>query len=356
MNTDIDSYDVAEMVFPQRMELYLEAAYSVLTTRGDTELAEIVRIAKPELDACAYHDNWNGGIDYHDLKLQIPIELFSRMIDRVAEMGPKIKEAINIVSSELKDEVIREVEIVPILQESPNWRGDVALSVPVRGDDHVWEKGMYRVFVSHISEFKNDAIALKKEMKVLGVSAFVAHEDIEPTSEWIGEIEYALRTAQGFVALLDNGYLESNWMDQEIGFAYARGVKVVSVLRGEVPHGFIGRFQGLKMHSKNLGWEVCKKLRVFQSEAELYVRAVESVQSYDDAVVLAKIQCCLEPLSQDYVDRIVCAAEVNPVLRESVAFWKRTRHSMGMDYYIYEWLHCKYKYDFKQRKYLRDNK
>ena len=112
-------------------------------------------------------------------------------------------------------------------------------------------------------------------------------------------------------------------MDQEIGFAYARGVKVVSVLRGEVPHGFIGRFQGLKMHSKNLGWEVCKKLRVFQSEAELYIRAVESVQSYDDAVVLAKIQCCLEPLSQDYVDRIVCAAEVNPVLRESVAFWKR---------------------------------
>lgn len=55
-----------------------------------------------------------------------------------------------------------------------------------------WEKNCFRLFVSHLSEWKQYAAELQKELLAFGVSCFVAHTDIEPTKEWLDEIETAL--------------------------------------------------------------------------------------------------------------------------------------------------------------------
>ena len=48
-----------------------------------------------------------------------------------------------------------------------------------------------------------------------------------------------------FVALLTEGFHDSLWTDQEVGFALSRGVPILAVRLGKDPYGFIGKFQAL---------------------------------------------------------------------------------------------------------------
>lgn len=109
-----------------------------------------------------------------------------------------------------------------------------------------WEAGCFRLFVSHLAEHKDDAIHLKTNLLKYGISCFVAHRDIEPSKEWLNEIEIGLKTCDALLALLRPGFHASKWTDQEIGYAMGRGLLVFSVKLGEDPYGFIGRFQAIQ--------------------------------------------------------------------------------------------------------------
>ena len=106
-----------------------------------------------------------------------------------------------------------------------------------------WRTGMLRIFISHLSAHKKWAADLQEALLQYGISGFVAHNDIEPTTEWQNQIEIALSTCDGLVALLHEKFHESRWTDQEIGFAMGRGIPVYSVRFDQAPYGFIGRFQ-----------------------------------------------------------------------------------------------------------------
>jgi nucleoside 2-deoxyribosyltransferase len=83
-----------------------------------------------------------------------------------------------------------------------------------------------------------------------GITCFVAHNDIEPTSEWQAQIETALATADALAALVHSGFHESDWTDQEIGFAMGRGIPTFAVRFDQAPYGFIGRFQAFNGNGK----------------------------------------------------------------------------------------------------------
>jgi hypothetical protein len=86
---------------------------------------------------------------------------------------------------------------------------------------------------------------MKLCLRVYGISAFVAHEDVEPTREWQREIEIALNTMQVLVAILTPGFSDSLWADQEVGYALGRGVKTIPIKAGALPHGFLGKQQAM---------------------------------------------------------------------------------------------------------------
>lgn len=113
-----------------------------------------------------------------------------------------------------------------------------------------WTKGQMRLFVSHLAAHRAFAAELQEAFSHLGISAFVAHEDIEPTTEWQAQIETALGTCDALIALLHPKFHESRWTDQEIGFAMGRGVPVFSIRFGQDPYGFIGRFQAFNGNGK----------------------------------------------------------------------------------------------------------
>ncbi|MCF2513868.1 toll/interleukin-1 receptor domain-containing protein [Sphingomonas sp. G124] len=111
---------------------------------------------------------------------------------------------------------------------------------------------LFRLFISHISKDAQKATRLKEALVPFGIDAFVAHEDIHPTLEWQSEIERALRTMDGFIAMLTEGFSQSNWTQQEVGFAFGRGAKVISFkMEDEDPTGFISKQQALPRRGRN---------------------------------------------------------------------------------------------------------
>lgn len=114
-----------------------------------------------------------------------------------------------------------------------------------------WTEGYFRLFLCHISEFKSTTSVLQKALLPYGISAFVAHKDIEPTNEWQNEIEKALFTMDALAAILMKGFKESNWCDQEVGAAIGRSLLIIALQKGIDPYGFLGKYQGLQTKGKN---------------------------------------------------------------------------------------------------------
>lgn len=113
-----------------------------------------------------------------------------------------------------------------------------------------WVRGQLRLFVTHLADHRVFAAQLQEACAEFGISAFVAHNDIEPATEWQTQIETALGTCDALIALLHPNFHDSKWTDQEIGFAMGRGVPVFSVRFGQDPYGFIGRFQAFNGNGK----------------------------------------------------------------------------------------------------------
>ncbi len=116
-------------------------------------------------------------------------------------------------------------------------------------DDSMWKNGYFRLFISHITAFKESATNLKKCLAEYGIDCFVAHEDIKPSKEWEIEIEKALFTMDALCAIVVTGFIKSNWCDQEVGIALGQKKLVIPINKGKNPYGFFGKYQALK--SKN---------------------------------------------------------------------------------------------------------
>lgn len=109
-----------------------------------------------------------------------------------------------------------------------------------------WTDGKtFRLFISHLAQDKDKATRLRDCLAPYYIGAFVAHQDIFPTAPWQVEIERALSTMDAFVAVHTKGLSKSMWAQQEIGFAVARRVKIISLKMGEDPTGFISKHQAL---------------------------------------------------------------------------------------------------------------
>lgn len=72
-----------------------------------------------------------------------------------------------------------------------------------------WKAGQFRVFLSHLAAERKWVGDLQTQLAKYGMSSFVAHRDIEPTTEWQSEIEIALKTCEGLVAVLHHNFHDS---------------------------------------------------------------------------------------------------------------------------------------------------
>lgn len=292
----------------------------VLSEEGRSEVASLISEAKVGFEETSY-DNWNGGTYGYTLQLEVPARSYARLKDSHDDLESELRVRIERFTRLYPNEHIEGVLIVPSFEE------ELSGKAPSEGDLTVpafWEKGSLRLFVSHVSKFKVEALSLSSSLSPYGVSGFVAHEDIEPTKEWEGEIRLALATCDGLVCLLTEGFNQSKWADQEVGFAIGRGVLVIPIRLGLDPYGFMGRYQGYSGLGKPLS-EVASGLVTILAKhrltrirmAECLVSSFEGSNSFATAKRAAKNLSLVEEWSDGLVERVRQAMKENDQIADA---------------------------------------
>lgn len=111
----------------------------------------------------------------------------------------------------------------------------------------IWKRNCLKLFISHRDTHKAEARRLADALEAYGISAFVAHDTIEPMTTWQHEIEKGLQTMEVMLAFVTDDFEKSVWTNQEVGYALGKGAPIIPVkFEHKDPPGFIGSKQALK--------------------------------------------------------------------------------------------------------------
>lgn len=227
--------------------------------------------------------------------------------------------------------------------------------VPADAIQRIWGESKYRIFITHLDRDKVTAEKLKNDFRAFGVASFVAHSSIKPMEEWGPEIEFALSSMDALVALMTDGFHQSLWTDQEIGFAMGRKVPIVSIKLGAVPYGFIGKYQAFSGPMEDIAIRLLSFLMNQEKMLDCYIHEMENCKSFDGGNRLAKLLPGLTTMPVRTVNRMISAFNNNPQIIDSFGFdgSKPKEYGPGFIHYL-EKLTGK-KYEMKNRK-IRESK
>ena len=242
-------------IYPSKLSVIKNTLLARYSSKAELSfLKKIVESSELELELNISYDRYAEEI-HHKLTLYVPFKIYlligtsSRVYER------SIQEDINKVGG-IPGEKIGYVSI--LVKELPSF----ANAETSETDETMWDAG-FRVFISHRVEDKARATKLKKQLAKYGVTAFVAHEDIEPNKEWMTTIENALLTMDAFIAMVTEGYNDKVWTQQEVGFAYCmnktKGVPFISIRMNNDPKGFFSYVQALSPQTDNYADSLCER-------------------------------------------------------------------------------------------------
>jgi len=219
--------------------------------KGESELCDLIDAARIHVEPGTDFDNWNGGTYGHDVLMFVPEETMGMVdLDNQEQIFKRLQEDINKATPEVENEYIRSVYVNQADESDPQFQASINFTREPRmlpENTGLWKENNLRLFISHRDKHKAVANALAKALESFGVSAFVAHDAIKPMREWEKEILNGLITMEVMLVLLTEDFHESEWTNQEVGFAIAKGVPIICVKTGKTdPSGFIGSKQALK--------------------------------------------------------------------------------------------------------------
>ncbi len=154
------------------------------------------------------------------------------------------------------------------------------------------------VFLSYSHKDKEKAALVKNLLQILGLEAFMAHEDIKPTAEWENFITQKLKQCSVFVPILTKNFYESEWTDQESGAAIIRDIEVIPISlapQGEDfvnPRGFVGKYQALhyRLKEEDLLNEDDNYEKSVKSNMKLLEELVEGIKNKPETI--SKVRNC----------------------------------------------------------------
>lgn len=307
-NYGVDIYD-------DRFAIYGTSKANRLRAFWDTESDIVVgRILLGMLDSC-------DSLDSDSIEVRKRTEIAAKLSD------------MSIDKSDISARQIRSQEVIAISEE--------------KNLERLWGPAPLRVFISHISCHKEHATKIKESLAEIGIASFVAHTDIEPTKEWQTQIELALASMDSFVALLTRGFKESNWTDQEVGFALARRVPILPVSRGIDPYGFIAKIQALKWSEGGANPVALKVMEMALQHNELsffakdaFIEAVSGATSENWANTLSNVLSRIDSFTPDQAERFVIAFNSNRQIQEGIGFKEKIiselKRLTGRLYYVHE--------------------
>jgi len=234
---------MSESGFPMPVGEVIATLSEIFHHQGHSDIVELLNSAHARFDEIDFN-SWDGGSYTWALCLEVPVPIFALLESRLKVIEQVIGAKLTQIERNYPGHQVGEVRVSPISSGSPLLGTRMAPSdLEVR---RLWPDGRFRLFLSHLSADKVAVSKLKTELEIYGVSSFVAHEDIQPSLPWQDEIILGLRSMHALAALVTPEFHNSQWTDQEIGWALGKGSLVISIKLGKDPCGFAGKFQALK--------------------------------------------------------------------------------------------------------------
>jgi hypothetical protein len=299
--------------FPKPAAEVAATLAELLKHQGESQLADLVSTAIPEI-TLDHVDTWDGTTWYCTLHLEVSTSLF-------AAIEAKLEKTEQGLATKLK-KLFRNTSPYVLTDVTISARaGTVSMQRTTPTPDEInriWEPETLRLFLTHVSAHKEAVTQMKNSLLNYGISGFVAHEDIEPNLEWQNEIELALGSMHALCALLTPEFHQSNWTDQEVGFALGRNVPVLSIRLGMSPYGFIGKNQGLRgnLNSLHPTAGAIAEILLKESRTKIVMRdslvaALERAKTFATAKQVATMLATVTGFSPAQLERLRTACSEN---------------------------------------------
>jgi TIR domain len=272
---------------PAKINSYLIRLQSEYAANGNQLEQDLLSHCRAHVVEETEYDNLNGGTYGHDVWLYLPLDILTRIgINKQEELAKRICEDLRTLSRHVPNEFFNLVHLELNDEDDPAYQAAKAISSkPTTNPDsqHFWKPGMLRLFISHKDKHKVKANALAQALQPFGISSFVAHDTIEPMSEWRKEIMKGLETMEAMLVFLTDDFEDSTFTNQEVGFALGANKPVLSLKLGRKdPPGFINHEQALRGNIDDADASA-------QSLYPLLASAVGKKTRLDDSLVAAFI-------------------------------------------------------------------
>lgn len=265
------------------------------------------------------HDNWNGGIDFYDIIISVPVDFFTQ-----TRRSGILEEIEKTIIGFYNDAMRGGDESLQISNVYLKPQADNVTVFGDNSDDSMWKPGLFRLFISHLSKYKVAASNLKQCLQNYGIDCFVAHEDITPSKEWEIEIEKSLFTMDALCAIVVPDFRRSRWCDQEVGIALGQRKQVFAINKGAMPYGFFGRYQALKSRNKNanqMAYDVWAAISTNDNTKSVYfnklVSLILNATISSDAVRLIELLKQCSNIDKRFIENIYNNFRTNNILNTS---------------------------------------
>lgn len=313
---------MSEIGYPRSAAEVVATVAELFVNQQKSDLAELLESAVAYIEQTGY-DNWDGGTYSWALRLEIPVSIYARFESRLEEVEADISKKIGLLDRMYPRDHLNEVTILPISSATAALGKKATPST--LAVTRIWGTHSFKLFLSHVSAHKVAVGKLSSALSIYGISAFVAHEDIEPSLEWRDEIEIALRSMDALAVLMTPEFHASFWTDQEVGWAFGRGVLALPVMLGSTPYGFLGKFQGVPggdlSRPSDLASQIIKALlgnRQTQTEMRRALfYAFANVATYKDAQSISRILFQLSDFTDDEKSTIWQASSENSQISDA---------------------------------------
>lgn len=160
---------------------------------------------------------------------------------------------------------VKDIDLFEVATRLLHKAGHVPAVLSGEEMSRVWGGGYRRkklVFLSHRAAYRREVAQVREQLEKQGLVCFVAHQDVNPSRIWQNEILNALNTMDVFIGFVTEDFHGGGWPDQEVGYAYQRGVPRVFVkLEGADPEGMVAREQALMTSWERAGQEIIAHLK-----------------------------------------------------------------------------------------------
>jgi len=105
---------------PEEIRKVIYTTSELLKADGKTELYQLLNDSEINLEETGY-DNWNGGIYFFTVYLNVDVETFVKIRDRIEQIEAELLASFEIGTRHLESESISSVQLVPKAQPKIDW-------------------------------------------------------------------------------------------------------------------------------------------------------------------------------------------------------------------------------------------